>query len=162
MIAWYPWIIFVHLFVALLYMLLHGVEAAAMWQLRSEPDPQRSITFFSMRPSLILLRVVFGLLVLTGLVAGLVLPWWKQGWMWTSLGILILLGVIMNRLGKGYFDLIARTAADALHERTRGGASTTAAQAFEAARRSWQPIAATAAGLVGLALILWLMMFKPF
>lgn len=162
MFSFYPWIVYLHLFAAFVYMLVHGVEAAIMWHFSREADPERSLTFFNSLPRLTLLRVIFVWLVVSGLAAGFMLPWWRQGWMWASLGILILMGVLMNRFGNAYFDLIARTAGGAIHEKNHETNHQAGMQAFQKARRSWHPIGVTAIGLVGLGLILWLMMFKPF
>lgn len=162
MLSFYPWIVYLHLLAAFVYMLVHGVEAAVMWHFRRESDPERSLTFFNSLPRLTLLRVIFVWLLVSGLAAGFMLPWWRQGWMWASLGILILMGVLMNRFGNAYFDLIARTAGGAIHEKNHETSNHTGMQAFQKARHAWHPIGVTAIGLVGLGLILWLMMFKPF
>jgi hypothetical protein len=162
MLSFYPWIVYLHLFAAFVYMLVHGVEAAVMWHFSREADPERSLTFFNSLPRLTLLRVVFAWLVISGLVAGFMVPWWRQGWMWTSLAILIVMGVLMNRFGNAYFNQIARTAGGAIHEKNHETNAHTGLEAFHKARRSWHPPGVTVIGLVGLGLILWLMMFKPF
>ena len=62
----------------------------------------------------------------------------------------------------GYFDIIEKAAMRAVEQRKNQSAPPTDPDAFAAARVAWHPIGMTVVGLVGLAVILWLMMFKPF
>jgi len=171
----YRWIVYLHVFAAFAFMLVHGVYATVMWKLRAEADPERSLTLFNAVPSLRLQRFLLALVVITGLIAGLIRPWWSQGWawglirswwregwMWTSLVLLIVITIVMRRYGAGYFTLVSRAAMRAIEERKSASALSADPDKFAAARATWHPIGLTVLGMAGLALILWLMMFKPF
>jgi hypothetical protein len=144
------------------FLLAHGVQVTVMWKMRGALDPQQSLTLFDALPSLLLIRLTLGIVVGSGLIAGFIEPWWQQWWMWLSLALLVAIWAAMWRWGGGYFGLIQETATRALEERARGPGSTVAMEAFERTRKRWQPVGMMLVGIGGLAVILWLMMFKPF
>jgi len=159
----YRWIVFLHVFSAFAWLLVHGVYAAVMLKFRGEADPERSLTFFNALPnSMRLGRFLLALVVIIGLIAGFMQTWWKQGWMWAAVALLAVISIVMNRYGAGYFDVIEKAAMRAVEQRKNQSAPPTDPDAFAAARVAWRPIGMTVVGLVGLAVILWLMMFKPF
>jgi len=154
----YPWIVFLHVFSAFVYMLAHGVQAAVMLKLRSEADPERSLTLFNVLDGTRVQRFTLALVVVTGLVAGFLRPWWRHGWMWTALALLVVITVLMRQFGGGYYDLVQGAAKRAVAEQQ----SQESLEAFAAARASWYPIGVTVIGIGGLAAIVWLMVLKPF
>ena len=133
-----------------------------MWQLRGEADPERSLILISAMPRLTVLRIILVVLLGTGLITGFMVPWWRQGWMWTAIGVLAIIGVVMNRFGNAYFDQLVVSARRAVEDQKNILADSSSLEAFHAARTAWHPLGVTIIGLVGLAVILWLMMFKPF
>jgi hypothetical protein len=133
-----------------------------MWAMRREPDPERSMTFFNDLPKATGLRILLALVVASGAIAGFMGSWWSSGWIWASLLLLTLIAVGMWRFGGGYFGLVEEAALAAIAARNTDPANPAPQAAFDAARRSWQTIGMSVLGLGGLAIILWLMMFKPF
>ena len=156
------WLLFLHLAAVLAFMLVHGIHVTIMWAWRREPDPERGLTLFNGVPDIPLTRIFIVAVVATGLLAGFVGPWWRQWWMWLSLALLIGIWVAMYRWGGGFFNLVQAAAEGAIEERNSGSGSTTAMDAYHATRRGWHPVAMMAVGIGGLAVILWLMIFKPF
>ena len=158
----YPWVVFVHVASVLAFMLAHGVHMTAMWAMRGEPDPERMLTFFNDLPKPTALRVLLTVVVLSGAIAGLMGSWWGSGWIWVSLALLALIAVAMWRFGGEFYSLVEQAAGDALAARTADPSNPVPQAAYDAARRSWQTPGLSVIGLGGLAVILWLMMFKPF
>jgi hypothetical protein len=158
----YPWIVFVHVASVLAFMLAHGIHVTVMWAMRAEPDPERSMTFFNDLPKATGLRVLLALVVVTGATAGFMGSWWSSGWIWASLALLAVIAVGMWRFGGEYFSLVEEAALAAIAARNTNPANAAPQAAFDAARRSWHTIGMSILGLGGLAVILWLMMFKPF
>lgn len=158
----YSWLVFLHVLTGFAYILTHGVQAGVMWQLRSEAEPERSLVLISAMPRLTVLRIILVLLLATGLITGFMVPWWRQGWMWAAIGVLAIVGILMNRFGNAYFDLLVVSARRAVEDQKNILADSSSLDAFHAARAAWHPWGVTIIGLVGLAVILWLMMFKPF
>lgn len=63
----YQWTVFLHVFLALVFMLAHGVSASAMLSFRNELDPERSLSHFSIVPNPTMIRA---LTVLMGFFRG--------------------------------------------------------------------------------------------
>ena len=158
----YQWVVFVHVGSVLAFMLAHGVHVTAMWAMRREPDPERMLTFFNIVPTATVLRLLLALVVLSGALAGFMGSWWSRGWIWTSLALLAAIALAMWRYGGGYFGQLQEAAEAAIEARTHDRSNPAPQAAYDAARRSWQTVAMTVLGLGGVAVILWLMMFKPF
>lgn len=158
----YNWLVFLHVFFALLLMLAHGAHAAALLKFRGEPDPEQSLTFFNIVPQITLVRYLTVALGVFGIAAAFITPWWKQGWPWISAVIYAIISWVMFQYGAGYFGII-QDAALHLIEAKKTNANLPAAQReFDEARNSSHPMIVSIVGIVGLGLILWLMRFKPF
>lgn len=157
----HEWVLLLHVAAVLAFLTAHGVQVMVMWRMRGA-DPQESLTLLDALPGLLLMRVTLGIVVVSGLIAGFIEPWWQQWWMWLSLALLVAIWAAMWRWGGGYFSLIQETATRAVEERARGPGSTVAMETFEKTRTGWQPVGMMIGGIGGLAVILWLMMFKPF
>jgi hypothetical protein len=158
----YEWVVFVHVASVLAFMLAHGIHVTVMWAMRGEPDPERSMTFFNDLPKATGLRVLLALVVVTGATAGFMGSWWGSGWIWASLLLLTVIAVAMWRFGGEYFGLVEEAALAAIAAGNTDPANPAPQAAFDAARRSWHTIGMSVLGLGGVAVILWLMMFKPF
>jgi hypothetical protein len=158
----YEWVVFVHVASILAFMLAHGIHMTAMWAMRREPDPERMLTFFNDVPQATGLRVILLVVVLSGAIAGFMGSWWGSGWIWAALVLLTVIAVAMWRFGGEFFSLVEGAAAAAVAARNTDPGNPAPQAAFDAARRSWQTPALSIFGLGGVAVILWLMMFKPF
>ena len=158
----YEWVIYAHVAAVLAFMLAHGIHMTAMWATRRERDPERMLTFFNDLPTTTGLRVLLAVVVVSGATAGFMGSWWGSGWIWTSLALLALIAVVMWRFGGGFFGLVQVAAEAAVAARTADPSNRGPLDAYDAARRSWHTPGVSVIGLGGLAVILWLMMFKPF
>ena len=158
----YAWVVFLHVAAVMAFMLAHGVHVTAMWAFRREADPERALTFFNDLPTATGLRVLLAAVVISGAIAGLMGSWWGSGWIWTSLLLLAVIAVAMWRFGGGYFGLVQEAAEAAIAARAENPSNPDPQAAYDAARSSWHTYGMSVIGLGGLAVILWLMMFKPF
>ena len=143
-------------------MLAHGVSAAAMLKFRGEPDPERRLTFFNIVPQPTLIRVLTVLMGVPGLIAAFMAPWWRQGWVWASLGVYLVIAFVMFKWGGGYFGIIEQAAARLIEAKKTNTNITAALKEYDDARNSPHPMVVAIVGIAGLAVILWLMRFKPF
>ena len=101
------------------------------------------------------------LIVITGLFLGFQGRWWSHGWIWAALGLLIITIGVMSVLSRRYN---AVRVAVGLPARSRQ-VTTTAPASPEEIRRLVEAAPAglmTAIGVVALALLLGLMILKPF
>jgi hypothetical protein len=105
------------------------------------------------------LRITYSLIILSGAVAGFMAPWWKQGWMWTALGVMIAIWIIMGRLGPIYLTAVDTLTNQAIQDKADPSALDKFRNGLKA-RREPEVMAVTSG--IGLLIIVWLMMFKPF
>ena len=158
-------IVIVHVLGVLLFALAHGVSAAVLLRIRSERDPAALRTLLDLsRRSVNVMSVGYLVWFLSGILAGFSGNWWTTGrlWIWASLIIAIAITAVMTPMGRFYLNRV-RTALG-VDEKT--GRYDPSAQvdpaALEAAIASGQPTLVAAIGIMGLAVIAWLMMAKPF
>lgn len=165
----YRWWVFLHILAAFAFLMGHGVSVAMALALRREREPERIQTLLGL--SRVYLNVTYGsllLLLIGGIVAGFLGHWWGHGWIWASLAILVGLWVSMSVLGTSFYDRVriavglepmygARKKAW-LKERPPPAAPAE----LDALLSSSRPFLLAWMGVIGLALILWLMVLKPF
>jgi hypothetical protein len=158
----YNWLVYLHIFFAFTFLLAHGVHAAAMLAFRVEKDPERALTFFNIVPEIGMVRYLTVLMGLPGFIAAFITPWWRQGWVWASVVVFIFISYVMYKYGAGYFELIQRAAEQLIEARKMKIDVEAALKEFEEARTARHPMTVSIVGILGLAIILWLMSFKPF
>jgi MFS family permease len=151
---------FLHVLSAMAYFLFHGAVASVTFALRREPVPK---TFEVLSAVMVFAYagapIAGGVLVLTGIVMGFMGRWWGDRWLWTSLGLLLVIGILMNRLGKPY---LTEGFVRASNREAQTQTPTRAGFAGAMRKFFFHPMFFALTGSVGLAVVLWLMMFKPF
>ncbi|HLF36392.1 MAG TPA: DUF2269 family protein [Anaerolineales bacterium] len=155
----YDLIRFVHVLTALIYFLFHGAIASVSFALRRAGTPERTealeqvmrLVYHPIPTSLVIM-------VLSGLALGFLGSWWSDRWIWVSIGLLLFVGVLMNRLGKA-----SLTEGFAAGREPRSDTNPTEARPGSNPPRAFflHPTFLTVTGVVALAVITWLMMFKP-
>jgi hypothetical protein len=165
----YRWWVFAHILGAFAFLLGHGVSVAMALALRREREPVRIQGLLGL--SRVYLQVTYvSLLVLliAGIVAGFLGHWWGQGWIWTALAILIGLWVSMSLLGTSFYDGVRiAVGTEPMYAKRRNAwlkerpPPATPAE-LDALLSSNRPIQLAWMGIVGLAVILWLMVLKPY
>lgn len=156
----YQLLLFLHIGSVLVFMLAHGVQVTVTWKKRWVADPASNLALFEALPSGWPLRASMAAVVITGVLLAALLNVWTQLWLWLSLGVLALIWLTMWRWGGAFYDLIGDTAERAVAA-TGTAEEASARTAFDSARRSWLVPAMTVVGIGGVALILWLMIFRP-
>jgi hypothetical protein len=151
----HQWIVYGHILGALLFMLAHGTSAAVVFRLRRERDPN------AVRILLGLSRMVTPLgylalllLVGAGLWAGFDVPGLARGWFWLSIVLLVAIMGAMYGFITPVFGRVRGILGD--------GSQPVDAAALEAALAEPRPMIGAGVGLLGILLILWLMVLKPF
>jgi hypothetical protein len=163
----YPIVLFLHVFSAFAFFLVHGATAAAMFRLKRERDPERAKALLGIR-DLADKWMGYPLLVLlvSGIVLGFMGRWWSQAWIWVALGVFIAVGTSMTFIGRMYHMRVWH-AIDPVNQplpTKREARRPSPASPAELAEllQSGRPALLTAVGVGGLAVIVWLMMLKPF
>ncbi len=180
--AIYPWVVYVHLASVFAFLLAHGVSAGVLFKLRSERTVERIRALLDL--SKVSIGWTYTFLILLGLSGGTAAylgGWWRQGWIWASAVVLILVALAMNWIGDPYYDRLRvavgleEPKAQQGKQSKQGKRGTTAPPGGPARQmpvdeeeavlkllRSPRPWLLALVGSVGLATILWLMLLKPF
>lgn len=161
------WIVFVHVAAALFFMLAHGASAAIAFRLRRERDLQRIATLLDLsRTSYLGISVTILALLATGIALGFLGSWWGKGWIWASLALFFLITFAMTPLVAVPYNEVRRMLGLKLPTPTREPVEPPSEPPSpdDIARilAGPRPMAAAVLGLVGIPVILWLMMFRPF
>jgi plastocyanin len=153
----YQWWVFVHLAGVFGLLVSHGVSIAVTFRLRAERDPARAVTLLEISSSTITaFYVSLVVLLIGGIVAAFDGGLWGYGWIWASLATLAAVLVAMYALARPYYHRI-RFVATALAE----GSRAVTPEQFEKLLKAPQPLSIAGIGFAGLAVILYLMLFKP-
>lgn len=157
------WLVFAHELSALLFMASHGVAISVAFRLRSTRGRDAILTLLAVsRGSLTAMYVAFGAMALSGIALGFAGGWWRTGWWWASVLVLIAIFVAMVPLGVEPFNRIRKYAGVGYAKRGRWYQPETAdPAAMEAELTALRPGLLTAIAFGGIAILVWLMLFKP-
>jgi hypothetical protein len=162
----YQWIVYAHIGSALLFMLSHGASASVAFRLRTERDHDRIRALLDisaasyMGLSLSLLAVLA-----TGVILGVLGGWWRLAWFWTSLVLFFAITFVMTPfMAVPYNRLRVALGTDLPMGRQWKGPDDDRPNPEEVddILGSARPMVAAWFGVVGILIILWLMVFKPF
>ena len=157
----YNWIVFLHVIAIFIFLIQHAAEIIVTFKLREQKEPEGIFATYSFLPNNNSrnLRITYSLIILTGAVAGFMSVWWKQAWMWSALGVMILIWIVMVRFGGNYLTAVDAITEQALKHKDDEFAIEKFRQALKSRR---EPEIMTITSVIGMLIILWLMMFKPF
>ena len=169
----YQWVVFTHVLAVFGFLIGHGASAAVIFRLRREREANsiRVLLDLSRRANGVANACLLVLLV-AGVTAGFMGGWWGRYWIWAALGVLVLISVAMFAIGSGPLMRIRQLVdpeeaarmqpnrAATAHDAPKHDAPTE--QELVSLLAATRPVLITLIGGGGLAIILWLMMFKPF
>ena len=161
---WSPWIKLLHVTAGFAFVLAHGTSAFTAIKLRGERDPARvnallDLSKFSLPTSDLAILV----LLASGIWAGFAGNYWGHLWIWISIAILVFLFAFMSLRGVRHHDEI-RHALGQPGFYDKKGAPVPEADPAALARALDSPRAMelAAVGGIGLLVLLWLMVVRPF
>jgi plastocyanin len=153
----YRFWVFVHILGVFGFLISHGVSMGVTFQLRKERDPRRIVALLELSAASVRgFYAALAVLLLGGVVAGFLGHWWSRAWIWSAIGLLIVVSIAMSTLASPYYrrvGLVARAMAD--------GSTAVSAEQLDGILTSRRPLTVSAIGFAGLLAILYLMMFKP-
>lgn len=160
----YGLLVFIHVLGAFLFVLAHGASMLVSFRLRSERDPVRQAALFELSSAGInMMYVGLVILLLAGIAAGFVGDHWGKGWIWASLGTLVAVMAVMYSVATPFYGRMRAAAGapvpDPVVARMK---PPPAPEDLERLATSNRPMVLAAVGGIGLALIVWLMLSKPF
>ncbi len=161
----YKIIVFLHVIFVFGYLLAHGVSAAVAFALKKERDIQRIRALLDL--SAASYPAMFGTLYaffIFGIIAGFLGGWWKLGWIWVSIVLLILIVFLMMAFGGGIYGEARKAAGTRYNVKGKWFPPEPAKSDEEvfAILAKTNPILLTVIGYGGFVVIAWLMIVKPF
>lgn len=162
---WYPWIVLLHVVGAFAFVLAHGASAFAAFRIRSEREPARVAALLDMSAfSLGTMYVGLVLLLIGGIAAGFIGGWWGDLWIWLSIGVLVLIIGAMYPMGSLHYANVRRAVGIKPYSDPKDAPPPVplSGPELEAVLTSSRPFALAAVGGIGLVVIIWLMVMKPF
>ena len=161
---WTPWLKLLHVAAGFTFALAHGVSAFTAVKLRGEREAARvnallDLSKFSLPTSTLALLV----LLTTGIVAGFVGDDWGHLWIWLSIAVLVVLFVVMGLRGTRHQDEIRHALGQAgFYDKKGAPVPPPDPAALARLLDSPRAMELAAVGGIGLLVLLWLMVVKPF
>ena len=153
----YQWWKFIHILGVVGFMAAHGTSMAATVLLRRYRDPQEIEGVLQLSAATVPAFYVSTIVLLVGGVgAGIVGGFFSRGWIWLSLGLLVLVGLLMFPMARGYFRRL-RMVIELMESGT-----TVTPDDFQRVLASGNPLVTAATGSVAIVFIIYLMVLKPF
>jgi hypothetical protein len=146
----YVWLKFLHILGLGVFLLAHGISAGASLVLRQQAAAaaRGAILQLSLRANFIAFPGLL-LVLVTGVWMGFLQSWWRMGWIWAAIVVLVLSIVAMSAMSVPY-----HRAREVLGEGQTAELDTRLKRA--------RPIELAGIGTVALLILSFLMVFKPF
>jgi hypothetical protein len=162
----YSWIKLVHVLGVFGFLAAHGASVSVSFKLRGEHDLERVRALLDVSGAY--LSAMYGslaVLVLAGVAAGLLGGWFtKSLWIWVALALLLSIMVAMYYLGTAHFNELRKAGGlpYAVGSRRQPPADPASGAELATLISKGRPWALAVIGFGGIAIIAFLMMFKPF
>lgn len=154
---YYSWVLYAHIASAMLLLASHGVSVVVMYRIRRERDRTKILTLVTLSGETILpMYIAIGLIVITGVLAGLEIDSFSHWWVWAAIVILLVTIGLMSAIAKPYFTKVKA----ACEVRPSGVPRVSDEELGEILGSSTAHVI-SAVGLGGLLAILYLMVFQP-
>ncbi len=159
------WLVFIHVLSAITFFLAHGAAAAMIFKVRSETDFARIRAMLDLSVSTFKVYMLsFTVMGLTGLTMPFLIHIWNRVWIWLSIILILFVAVWMGLVNEKQFKQLRRLVGLPYMQGKDEHPAAPPASAEEVAEflktiNPWQWV------LVGYgipAVVLWLMIFKPF
>ncbi len=163
----YRVLVFLHVFSAFVFFLIHGATAAVMFALKRERDAKQVKSLLTIRDfATKWMALPLGILFISGIVMGFMGHWWNQTWIWLAIGLFLAISFPMSGFGRPYHDRLWHAIDPQGHapptKKEKPFAQPASPEELAGLLAVGRPMLLTVIGVVGLGIILWLMMFKPF
>ena len=159
------WLIFVHILAALTFFLAHGTSAAMAFKVRKETDFARIRAMLDLSLStLILMGVSFLIMGLTGLILPFLVRIWNKGYIWLSIVLMLFAFIYMALFNENHYKQLRRLVGLPYMKGNTNMPAEPPSSPEEVAAllKKTNVTTLTIVGYVIPAIVLWLMIFKPF
>ncbi len=159
------WLIFLHVLAAITFFLAHGASAGMAFQVRKESDFTRIRALLDLSGSSIsLMAITFVVMGLTGLILPFLVHIWNKGYIWASIVLMLGTAVYMAWFNESHYKQLRRLVGLPYMKGNKTlpaePPSSPAEVAAHLQKTSVMPLIIS--GYIIPAIVLWLMIFKPF
>lgn len=159
------WLVFLHILGVISFFLAHGTSAAMAFQIRKETDFARIRAMLDLSMStMYLMFVSFLVMGLTGIILPFLFRIWNRGYIWASIVLMLISFAYMVMFNeKGYKHLRKLVGLPYMQgSKTLPAEAPASAEEVAAQLKNINLTALVVVGYVIPAIVLWLMVFKPF
>ena len=159
------WLVFVHILAAISFFLAHGTSAAMAFQVRKETDLDRIRALLDLSWSTtIIMGVSFGIMGLTGLILPFMIHLWGRVYIWVSIALMLFVFVYMGLFNETHYKELRRMVGLPYMPGNKRFPAEQPCSPEEVAGflKKTSPYSLAAVGYGIPAVVLWLMVFKPF
>jgi len=163
--AAFEWVLWAHITSVFGFLIAHGGSSLAIFRVRKTRELERLRALLDMSYQSVVLSYVFLILVLaTGITLGFLGGFWYQLWIWTAILVAFVMGAVMYRLGTALFNSLRKAVGLPYREKRKKQppSSVIDPAGLEKLLSSVRPVELALVGVVGLLIITWLMVFRPF
>ena len=161
----YTWVKFLHVFGAFAFVLAHGASASMAFRLQREKSLDRLRAMLDLSGAFLgVVYATIGILLVAAIVAAFAGHWWSRGWVWLSLVLAVAMVTGMSLLGTTYYHRVRKAVGLPYMENWKPQPAIEPASAAEVSALLARPrhVYLGVIGGGGLAVIVGLMVFKPF
>ena len=160
----YEWIVLLHVLGAFIFVAAHGISMATAFRLRAESERDRQVALLDASAwGVGAMYVGLLLLLVGGIWAGFAGNHWGSAWIWAAIGTLVVVIVVMYAVATPFYGRMRAAAGIGqwAERRDRYKPPATEADLAMLATSNVPFILATVGG-IGLLVLIWLMVLKPF
>ena len=159
------WLVFLHILAAISFFLAHGTSAAMAFQIRKETDFNRIRAMLDLSWStMILMGVSFLIMGLTGLILPFLVHIWNKGYIWLSIVLMLFVFIYMSAFNETHYKQVRRLVGLPYMKGNKEMPAESPSSPEEVAKllNKTSVVSLVVVGYVIPAVVLWLMIFKPF
>lgn len=159
------WLIFLHVLAALTLFLAHGTSAAMTFKIRKETDFTRIGAMLDLSWStMVLMGVSFLIMGLTGIILPFLIHIWNRGYIWASIVLMLFVFIYMAVFNETRYKQLRRLVGLPYMKGNKElpAEPPSGPEAVAALLNKTNVTGLVVVGYVIPAIVLWLMIFKPF
>lgn len=159
------WFVFVHVLSAITFFLAHGAAAAMVFKVRSETDFARIRAMLDLSVSTFKAYMLsFFMMGVTGLTMPFLIHIWNKAWIWLSIILILFVSIWMGLVNEKQIKQLRRLVGLPYMQGSKEYPAETPASPEEVAAllKKINPYQWALVGYGIPAVVLWLMVFKPF
>ncbi len=159
------WLIFLHILSALTFYMAHGTSVAMAFKIRKETDFARIRAMLDLSWStMILMGVSFLIMGLTGIIMPFMIHIWNQIWIWASIVLMLFVFIYMAVFNETSYKQLRRLVGLPYMKGSKElpAEPPSSPEEIAALLKKTSLTGLAVVGYVIPAIVLWLMVFKPF